>query len=606
VWVKTLTGLLTMMQTAAVTAALPPIRWFGELGYDFRFEQFDRAERSVDVTEHAGILKLNAATFLVQPYIALVDGGVGIRLRKSEDSDGQTTTGTFLTGDALMRLFPRSPFPFAAFFQRVDTSNDSELRDLDTLTTRYGFEQSYRTRRKGSFLFRYEHFDVDQDSVTRPEDDFLDDTSVELIDKSDLFRFNYTGAFGRHSLLADATGTFTTRNRDREDTDRIFVNMRHRFRPNPTVTTENRLFLTNDNTKSERLDFLRRNYEFNNFTTWRPRTARRLQVNSLLRARFRSTENEGREGINTTALNGNVSANYQWRPRWNLSGNVSASAVDVQDQERVERYFARGRALYTSVVRPLGRFDWQWVAGPEVSVLSDEDGDVESLGLDIGQTLNRTARFSGNASATFNFQQSVTFVEDTEGRSTQRLLHNLSLGWQQRLPQRQQLLRLSASDSRSFGGGGRIGTEESEFQRIALLASVDQRLSRVSSLRGDINIQTTRTVIGRDDDFDDRRFDLDNGFLPSAAISITYNHVLLFGVPRLRFRSNLRFLSDSYLPQIDDPTGPNARDEIIWENRLEYAIGRLRARLIGTYNQGRNDVERKLILLELRRFFGTF
>jgi hypothetical protein len=259
--------------------------------------------------------------------------------------------------------------------------------------------------------------------------------------------------------------------------------------------------------------------------------------------------------------------------------------VDVDDQERTDRYFVRGRALYTSMVRRLGRFDWQWFAGPEAAVLSDEEGDVESLGLDVGQSFNRTARFAGRGSLVFNFQQSVALIEDTEGRSTQRLRHNINLAWQQQLPQRRQLVRFSASDSRSFGGGGRVG---------------------VSSLRGDVNIQTTRTVIVRDEEFEDERIDLDDGFLPSAAISLTYDHVLLFGVPRLRFYSNLRFLSDSYFPQIDDPTSPTARDEIIWENRLEYAIGRLRARLIGTYNKGRNDAERKLILLELRRFFGTF
>jgi len=77
----------------------------------------------------------------------------------------------------------------------------------------------------------------------------------------------------------------------------------------------------------------------------------------------------------------------------------------------------------------------------------------------------------------------------------------------------------------------------------------------------------------------------------------------VFRVPRLWFRSKLRFLSDSYFPLLDDPTGNRQREQIIWENRLEYAIGRLRLRLLGTLSDS-DDAERAILLFQIRRIFG--
>jgi hypothetical protein len=76
-------------------------------------------------------------------------------------------------------------------------------------------------------------------------------------------------------------------------------------------------------------------------------------------------------------------------------------------------------------------------------------------------------------------------------------------------------------------------------------------------------------------------------------------------VPRLNFRSTLRFVSNSYLPLLDGPDQGSrfTRDDRQWENRIEYYIGRLQVRGTARLTDS-NDQWRTLFLIEVRRLFG--
>ncbi|MDH3639197.1 MAG: hypothetical protein OES09_12170, partial [Gammaproteobacteria bacterium] len=59
-----------------------------------------------------------------------------------------------------------------------------------------------------------------------------------------------------------------------------------------------------------------------------------------------------------------------------------------------------------------------------------------------------------------------------------------------------------------------------------------------------------------------------------------------------------------YLPFLDEPVGPNEREQAVWENRLDYSIGRVELRLIGTLSKA-NMQDRLILLFQVRRLFGA-
>ncbi|MEJ2554621.1 MAG: hypothetical protein P8079_11780 [Gammaproteobacteria bacterium] len=110
-------------------------------------------------------------------------------------------------------------------------------------------------------------------------------------------------------------------------------------------------------------------------------------------------------------------------------------------------------------------------------------------------------------------------------------------------------MQLTLADSRDLGGNG------DSQQLVNFQASRQQNISRLSSLSGDLTLQTVR-----------RNFTggPNNRTETSGTGRINYQHMSIFGVPRLQF------VSDLTLSQASTSLGAN-RDE--WENRLDYRIG---------------------------------
>jgi hypothetical protein len=119
----------------------------------------------------------------------------------------------------------------------------------------------------------------------------------------------------------------------------------------------------------------------------------------------------------------------------------------------------------------------------------------------------------------------------------------------------------------------------------------------VSSLIGNATIQAILSEI--------RRVEGGGDWDPTASVNFAYNNRQLFSVPRLTFRSELRALSDSYFPFLDETQELGERETLVWENRVEYWIGRLYFTLLARaseYKQG----DQSLVLFQVRRFFGNF
>jgi len=90
----------------------------------------------------------------------------------------------------------------------------------------------------------------------------------------------------------------------------------------------------------------------------------------------------------------------------------------------------------------------------------------------------------------------------------------------------------------------------------------------------------------------------------SISANITYTHQRIFGVPRLRFLSELRIADQAVLEQEQALLLPD-RESLSWENRLDYTIGRLLFSLSARISDLNRNQTRSLMLRVQRDFDGV-
>ncbi len=125
-----------------------PIGFHGSLAYDLRVQDVGKAgdeprERSMQQFVTA---RLDAVTYLWQPWFATLSGALGLTTGWSDEGSGTPTSrDQFATGRAQLNLFPSSRFPFEAHYEVTDTRVDGGLVALQPARwTRMGVSQSYR------------------------------------------------------------------------------------------------------------------------------------------------------------------------------------------------------------------------------------------------------------------------------------------------------------------------------------------------------------------------------------------------------------------------------------------------------------------------------
>ena len=588
-WVCGVTVCIVMLVSSEQSGAeIPPVRVWGELGYDFRQENF---ETGSDTLEHAVIARLNGSTYLYQPWVATLDGGVGFDLRRTERDTGDTDSDN-ITGYGKLRLFPRSRFPFEAYADVTDNRSDSDLAGLDIERTRYGIIQQYTSTGGAAYKLRYEHTNHINDSRSATG------TSDFREDEADLLQASFNKSINAHNFYFDSQLNIIDRENSADRTETLFSSLRHTYTPGPALSAEDMLTYNVTDLQQALSDIRTGILQLHSFGFWRPKTERPLRINATLRALERTTESGGNENTLHSAT-GTLGATYQWTPNWLFSGSVGATGIEGETDSELQT-FQTAAANYTSDQTNLGGFDAGWFAQADFRNNTDDQGSLQSYGAQAGYNLRRDLMTGRAAQLLFNASQSAALHTESDGFNSQRLLSQLSLTWSSREATISKMIRASLSDTRTFASGSRADEVAGEFQLANLQASLDQRLSTTSTLSGNLTIQATR------DDADNPLAGMnpENGeWTPTASVDVSYYENLLFDVPRLTFRSTLRFISDSYLPLFDEPDRINGREDMRWENRIEYTIGRLQVRAIGRLSEIQ-DEKQTFFLFQVRRMFG--
>lgn len=603
---------------------IPPVLMSGSVSYDLRSS---RGHDEPNTISQLVTTELNARSYIYQPWYATVNGTLRLTTGRSRSSgfddpsqgpfasqEPHATKDRFVTGAARMDVFPLSRFPFEVHVERSDSRIDNALASsIDFRSQNIGFSQRYRPltggytlgasfdRREqiaagvrdtqnvlgGDFATRWKHNDLSLGlSLSQAVRDATDE------------RTQFSSLVARHMYSpASALSVDTTVNWTQTDEHLIGpatnvsvlqLSSVGLWRPDGSKLTLSgavRSLLLRDSVTGNGVDTfgvtLGASYELN----------RNARLTANAGASLTNSNGNG-----ATAVGGSVGASWQgdtrefsgFRYDWFASGNASASAAHANTSP------ASGAGTAAALT-------------PVLASVTDSGNQTQtSLGVQIGHTLNRPWQIAPQSVLVLSATQSLAASQNQGSHvetgstptTTKVLVHSLGATWNANGDNRTGYARASYSDSAELGGTG------TRFQLFNFQLSGNFQFDRFRSLAGDLTMQRTKQRIGNQTDLGPGAFGpvvLTSS--SGASGEITYLQQRPFGFSRLRFSSRLKLAQDVLNQPGAFATIPD-RETRLWENRLDWLVGRLETQLI--FRISRIDGRRRdLLMWRVQRSFGN-
>ena len=531
----------------------------GNLGYTYRALNKSHDEDTVSNQVQGAV---NIKSFLWRPWLATADLGLRFTRDQSDFGNASSNKTTFLTGDLNLSVLGQSRTPFTLNYLVSDSQVDLVSRDspLTTLgsgefsTSRLALKQAYITEKGNRFQLRYDNNSWSEDGG----DDYDDDLVGLEMD----FRMP------RHRLLAKTSYQTTHRSLLDQKTDTAILNVDHFFHPSRALRVDTMVSLYDSEYRSKQPlnstnqgDTRNNLAQLSSFVFYRP-PDRPLTVSGGVR--FYNLD--GASANNNTSLR-NYSATgglfYQMNKNLRLDARLDAT-VNESGSEQDTATKEQAGALYQSDIHDFfSGFTYQWYTQGNAHNRNTQLSDTRGALLKLGHDLQRLWLLGGkghNSNMRLGFSQAVS--DDEQGgdlsASVQRLDNSGSLSWDLVDAGGTTFLQLTLSDTRSYGD------LETDQQFANFQAQRSQTLSRRSNLTGNITVQYLNQ--GFNDSGDNARV--------TTTGQVNYSHSAVFGVPRLRFLSDLRIARTDVADNVD---------RMEWENRFDYVVGLLDTRLSWRY-----------------------
>ena len=570
---------------------LPPLRLSGYIAYDMR------ATRGAgEPSAHSHLLTgtVGTSTYIYAPWLATVTGTLGLStgvtrasaspgsaFNDAEVHDRISIRENFVTGEGRVDLFPRSRFPAEVHVSRQDSRVDSGLASVIQFT---------RSNLGGSM--RYRPPDGRYDLVGTY--DYRDQTGLGFRHRQD----SYSGDFHTH-WKANELSLGGSYNRARSDTlgdDSRFTSLvaQHGYTPSSalSVTTTTNL------TRTEEKGFAETDVQvlqLNSVGVYHAERSPLTLTGSVrgLALRDKSTDTA------TDALGGTLGVNYDVNANLRLSANGGLTGTRSNGGGTTVTTGAFG-ATYTGDTLQFSNIEYNWFTSGALGVAaagSDTRPTVteKSLLLQLGHSASRYWRPSERSTLGLTASQTLSGsrvrsseFDDGLGRgfsNADTLLNQISLNWQQSGDGKTGYARAVYSDSIELGGG------DGRYQLLNFQLSGNFELGYGRTITGDLTYQRSQQQ-GRDQQ---STLDPLSGLPQRSTTSgvsgeVTFRQNQVFGVPRLSFTSRVRLAQD-VLNQPGQLLSIPDRETRLWENRLDWNIGRLTTQL-----------ELKLSQIDGRRF----
>ncbi|MGY0195501.1 hypothetical protein ACWA7J_10545 [Leptothrix sp. BB-4] len=610
-----------------------PVRLGGSVSLDLRRQRLEDGRRNTQGLSYA---ELQWATHVWEPWFIQLRGGFGALVARdvSRQSDGSTTATSHAgTGNVAVSVFPQSRFPFEL---RADVS-DSRVRGdhvgSDYRMRRLQVDQSWRPLDgRDIYAINLEHSALDTlTGNLSGSTDTVDSLRAQALQQRDAHRFEWSGQLSRNTRS------------DSEDRSRYAnVSARHAWQPQgdvqlDTLATWNEVRL-HAGLLGNRQDTETDIRQIASFASWRPVLGREvdgagsspLQLTGSARLIEADTGTESRAaGIDSRSRSGLRAANLalgatrELTPAWRVSGGWSGTRIDTDlsgasaaapgvvpstastvQTGNVTLGWAPVGVLLGDAATP-GATAWRYTPGVSASLgLSRSTGVVATSagtapagtrrteGAQFNHGLGRDWLGDDGGSLSLQLSQSLGALHDSQVDSTVRALaHTVGLYWQGGLSgggdtASYGYASASYSDSRTLAGagGGVTGSTAGAGGRFQLLNVQFSRragLSRYSSWNGNLTAQGSRSDTTQIDVFTGQTRLGGPGWLPFYSGSLSYEHLRVADVPRLRYTATLTVNSQSFESRAaGDIDALRERVTASIENRLDHTVGQLELRLL--------------------------
>ena len=566
---------------------VPPISTAGSLAYDLRA---NHTESQGSATQHLITARLNLASYIYQPWFATVSGSLGLTMGRARVSGTEgKTQDQFLTGSARLDLFPRSRFPLDIHYQLSDSRIDSGLASsIDYRAQSLGISQRYRPE-SGAYSLSASFENRVQDGAG-------------FRDTQNLLVGDFTTAWKYHNLSLGASESQGQRQTTGESTQFRSIVARHIYVPSGELSLNTTFNWTQTEDHTLQLNSNVSVLQGTSVGLWRA-VGSGLTLSGSARGLLLRDAGSGQEISNLGLTLG--ASQEQLNRNLRLTANGGLNAVQSGDTSRQSLVGSLGASWQADTLEFRG-FRYDWYSSATLGGSRAGGGTESVLGLQLGHTLSRAWTLAERSSLVLNAGQSFATAQNRSSHSefgvgpslSQTLVHSAGATWNTSGGDSNAYARASFSDSRELGGG------RSQFQLFNFQLSGIFEFSRNQTLSGDLTLQRVRQRAG--DVIAPGPIGLRMLGEPSgsdgASGEITYRQQRVFGVPRLRFVSRLRLAQD-VLNQQGTLALVTDRETRLWENRLEWAVGRLETQLVLRISEN-DGVRRAFLMWRVQRGFG--
>lgn len=549
--------------------ALAPIRYWGDFTYEHRIENYTQSENQI---RKLATVNLKANTFLWQPWFARVNAGVGLTYNMLDREHSGSSNGEIVTGDAQLLMLPQSRFPLELHFNSQDSRvTGNALGSAPYSNTRYGLSQKYRSL-DGSL------------NAQASYDHNLQTTAGQADDTSDLFTVSLGKVIDRNQFNFDGSREKAERRSSKINYLRNNLIARHSYRPDPSFSMENMASIVE--TEDDTTSFINNNrqLQLTTNTFWRPRNK---PVYGNAGARYYASLNEnGSATSDSKTLNAYGGINYDVTRAFRLTGNMTANGTQNSGTSALTSTQSLG-ARYNPEYIYLGKFQYNWNSSANVLNRNGGEFNGRHLTAQLGHNILRRFNTRPGLEYSANFSQSIVTEYDTVADDINRINNSLSLTWRKSKGTGNVYARLMGSDSRTIAS-----PRYEVYQFINLQITSSKALTHKSALSGNITINATRNELPNTPT---------GGFATTSSANLVYRQVMVFNIPRLYFISDLKFDTELTRPLIIDR---EKQDRRIWENRLDYTVGRLQMRLSLRVSKI-NKTSYNILMFRVKRLFGN-
>ncbi len=569
---KNITAVLVLLLSTTTSMAeltMAPVRYWGDVTYEHRMENYDQSE---DQVRKLATVNLKGNTFLWQPWFARLNGGMGLTYNRLDRETNGTSNGEIVTGNAQLLMLPQSRFPFELHFDSQDSRVTGEaLGSKPYSNARYGLSQKYRSPDNSM-------------NVQATYDKNLQRTEGEADDISDLYTLNLGKVINRHQLNFDGSREKAQRRSSGINYLRNNGIARHSYRPDSYFSMENMASIVE--TEDDTTGFVNNNRQLqitsNSF--WRPQGK---PVYGNAGARYYASLNENGNVIaDSKTLNAYGGINYDVSREFRLTGNLTANNTENSNSSLFTSTQSVG-ARYNPMMIELSKFQYNWNASANILNRSGGEFQGQHLTGQLGHNILRRYSTRPGIEYSTNFSQSFVTEYDTIAENINRINNSLSFTWRNGEGIGNVYLRLMGSDSRTVSS-----PQDEIYQLINLQLTSTQTLTRKSAWTGNLTINAIKN-------------DLPNipsgGFATTSSANIVYRHVMFFNVPRLHFISDFKFDTELTRPVY---INREIQERRIWENRLDYTVGRLQMRLSLRLSKI-NSTSYNILMFRVKRLFGN-